>query len=145
MKRQEAKSAKNAKDFYKSEPPRELDQLAHAVIGAAIEVHRQLGPGFLEHIYESAMVIELHSRGLRFERQVVMPVLYKGRHIAESRIDLLVGDTLVVELKAVEELRPIHRAQLLSYLRTGAFQLGLLLNFNCYALRDGICRVVSSG
>src|SRR5690606_24207901 len=102
------------------------------------EVHRQLGPGFLEYVYEEALVLELTTRGFSFRRQPVFPVLYKGVQIGEARLDLLVEDELVVELKAVEELRPLHRAQVLSYLRTGEFQLGLLFNFNVYSLRQGI-------
>ena len=146
MERQDAKPAKNAKvRVFQQEPRPELDALAHAVIGAAIEVHRQLGPGFLEHVYEEAMAIELAERRIPFQRQLTFPVYYKRVLVAESRLDLVVAELLVVELKAVEELRPIHTAQVLSYLRTGEFQLGLLFNFNVYSLRQGIRRVVWSG
>lgn len=146
MERQDAKDAENAKirEFFR-EPPAYLDEIARGVIGAAIEVHRQLGPGFLEYVYEEALVLELTTRGFSFRRQPVFPVLYKGVQIGEARLDLLVEDELVVELKAVEELRPLHRAQVLSYLRTGEFQLGLLFNFNVYSLRQGIRRIVWSG
>jgi len=145
-KRQGAKSAKDAKEkLWRSEPPQSLDVLARRVIGAALEVHTVLGPGFLEHVYEEAMCIELASRGIAFERQLVLPVEYKGIVIAESRLDLLVEENLVLELKAVDELKPIHHSQLLSYLRSGEFQLGLLINFNVAHLRDAIKRVVWTG
>jgi len=146
MERQDAKPAKNAKvRNFQREPSPEVDALAHAVIGAAIEVHRQLGPGFLEHVYEGAMLVELTERRIPFQRQVTFPVYYKRVLVAESRLDLLVAEQLVVELKAVEELRPLHMAQVLSYLRTGEFQLGLLFNFNVYSLRQAIRRIVWSG
>ena len=146
MERQAAKPAKNAKvRQFQKEPCPELDALAHGVIGAAIEVHRPLGPGFLEQVYEESMAIELAERGIPFQRQLTFPVYYKRVLVAESRLDLLVAELLVVELKAVEELRPIHTAQVLSYLRTGEFQLGLLFNVNVYSLRQGIRRVVWSG
>ncbi|HEX5064417.1 MAG TPA: GxxExxY protein [Kofleriaceae bacterium] len=103
------------------------------------------GPGFLEHVYEAAMTIELTARRIPFQRQVTFPIYYKDVLVAESRLDLLVAEQLVVELKAVEELRPIHTAQVLSYLRTGEFQLGLLFNFNVYSLRQAIQRIVWTG
>ena len=145
MDRQDAKTAKNAKELFREEPSKHLDQLAHSVIGAAIEVHRHLGPGFLEQIYEEAMALELKLRGIPFERQATIPVYYKGLLLTESRLDLLVAGELVVELKAVDDLRPIHIAQVLSYLRAGAFQLGLLFNFNVYTLKQGMRRIISSG
>lgn len=145
MERQDSKTAKNAKSSFR-EPPEEVDALAHAIIGAAIEVHRELGPGFLESTYEEAMAIELYARGLTVARQISVSVEYKGMKIGESRIDLLVNDLIVVELKAVEQLRPVHTAQVLSYLRAGAYPLGLLFNFNVYTLRDaGIRRIIASG
>ena len=91
------------------------------------------------------MIVELGVRNIPFQRQVPFPVRYRGVHVADSRIDLLVAEQLVVELKTVEELRPIHTAQVLSYLRAGEFQLGLLLNFNVYSLRQGLRRIVWSG
>jgi GxxExxY protein len=146
MERQDPKNAKNAKiRSFRAEPSDRIDKLAHDTIGAALEVHRQLGPGFLEHVYDEAMAIELTARRIPFRRQVVYPVIYNERIIAESRLDLLVADELVVELKAVEELRPIHHAQVVSYLRAGEFQLGLLFNFNVYALRQGMRRIIWSG
>jgi GxxExxY protein len=125
--------------------PEEFNRWTGAIIGAAIEVHRHLGPGFLESVYEEAIVIELERLGLFFRRQVEIPVIYKGMPVGESRIDLLVQDEIVVELKAVAALLPIHRAQVMSYLKAGAFQLGLLINFNVPLLRDGILRVISTG
>jgi GxxExxY protein len=124
------------------EPPRRLDEAARRVLGAAIEVHRTLGRGFLEVVYEDAMMIELELQGIAVERQVPLPVVYKGRPITSGQIDLLVEGELVVELKAVDRLREIHTAQLISYLRAGNFELGLLLNFNVPLLKQGIRRVV---
>ena len=115
------------------------------MIGAAIEVHRHLGPGFLETVYEEAMAVEMAIRGIGFERQVHIPVTYKGRLISGPQIDLLVEGILVVELKAITGFAPIHVAQVVSYLRAGAYQLGLLINFNVRMLKEGIRRVVSSG
>jgi len=124
------------------EPGKELDDLAHAVIGAAIEVHRVLGPGFLESVYEEALCVELQSLGIPFERQVTIGVSYKDHIVGESRLDLLIANKLVVELKAVEVLLPIHEAQLLSYLKATNHHLGLLINFNVSLLKDGIKRMV---
>jgi GxxExxY protein len=111
------------------------------VIGAAIEVHRHLGPGFLEEVYEQALCHELALRGIAYERQAPCVVVYKGVAVGEGRLDLLVEDAVVVELKAVDRLAPIHEAQLLSYLKATGKRLGLLLNFNTPAMRDGIKRI----
>ena len=124
------------------EPSAEVDRLAHLVIGAAIEVHRQLGPGLLEGIYEEALGIELGLRGIPFTRQSGVGITYKGRPVGKGKLDLLVGGQLIVELKAVERLAPIHSAQMISYLRMTNRSLGLLINFNVPALREGIKRVV---
>jgi GxxExxY protein len=124
------------------EPPRELDALANRVIGAALEVHRQLGPGFLESVYEEALAVELKLRGIRAERQEPTPVIYKSHPITEHRLDFLIERSLIVELKAVEKFLPIHRAQLISYLKAARLSLGLLINFNERWLRDGIERIV---
>ena len=126
------------------EPAHEIDQLAYTVIGAAIEVHRTLGPGFLESAYEAALDAELWSRGIAFERQKVIPLIYKDRTIAVHRLDFLVGGQLIVELKAVEFLVPIHFSQMVSYLAATRLTLGLLINFNVTKLRHGIHRVVRS-
>ena len=126
------------------EPDEEEDSLAHAVIGAAIEVHRHLGPGYLESVYEDALAIEFLLRQIPFERQWPIAVQFKGFPIGEGRLDFLVCDRLIVELKAVEQLIPIHQAQVISYLRTTNLTLGLLINFNVKFLKDGLKRVVLS-
>lgn len=132
------------RDATVSEPSPELDQLAHAVIGAAIEVHRELGPGYHESIYEEAMAIELELRAIPFKRQLGMPVMYKGRPVGEGRMDMLVADDLVVEYKTVESILPVHLAQVLSYLKAARRRLGLLINFNVSVLKEGVKRVVRS-
>jgi GxxExxY protein len=137
LNRQDAKGAK-------TEPDRESDRLVHSVIGAAIEVHRVLGPGFLESVYEAALAVELELRGISFERQRPVPLVYKSQEIGEGRLDLLVGNRVIVELKAVEALAPIHKAQVISYLKATRLNLGLLINFNVPVLKDGIERVVLS-
>lgn len=124
------------------EPPKELDGLANKVIGAALEIHRHLGPGFLECVYEEALTIELDLRGVVFERQRPVTVFYKNCPAGQYRVDLLVGGNLVVELKAAEKILPIHKAQLISYLKASGLPLGLLINFNEKLLKDGIRRIV---
>lgn len=126
------------------EPDASTDALAHAVIGAALEVHRHLGPGFLEEVYEEALCLELRLRQIPFERQKRVRVDYKGDYVGEGRLDLLVGDRLVVELKAVKAFAPIDKAKLLSYLKASGRHLALLINFHVPLLRDGIQRVVRS-
>jgi GxxExxY protein len=116
--------------------------LTETVIGAAIEVHRTLGPGFLESFYEEALCRELAERRVAFLRQVAVEVLYKGAIIGEARLDLLVEKRLLVELKATERFAPIHLAQVLSYLKATGLTLGLLINFNVLALRLGVRRIV---
>jgi len=124
------------------EPEAKIDKLAHEVIGAAIEVHRVLGPGFLESVYEEALCVELKQRGIPFKRQVAVGVEYKGQMVGEGRMDILVGDFLIVELKTVDNLAPIHVTQTLSYLKATGYSLALLINFNVSVLKDGIKRVV---
>lgn len=119
-----------------------MKQLTERIIGCAIEVHRQLGPGLLEGTYESALCIELESAGLKFVRQPVFPVVYKGQVIGEYRVDLIVEDAVVVELKSVERFDPIFEAQVLTYLKVTGKRIGLLMNFNSRLLRDGIKRFV---
>jgi len=126
------------------EPDEELDRLAHEVIGAAIEVHRILGPGFLESVYEEALIVELGLRMVTVQRQVPIPLVYKGVAIGQGRIDLLVTGKLIIEIKTVETLAPIHKAQAISYLKATGLQLALLINFNAAVLKDGIKRVVRS-
>jgi GxxExxY protein len=122
--------------------PEEDDRISHEIIGAAIEVHRILGPGFLEKIYERAMIHELGLRGLPVvpQREILVP--YKGIEIPGQRLDLLVGERVILELKAIDELHPIHEAQLLSYLKATGLRIGLLVNFNVRMMKDGIRRRV---
>ena len=127
-----------------TEPSARADEVARCVIGAAIEVHRALGPGFIESVYEEALAAELRLVGVGFTRQAVVELAYKGAKIGEHRLDLLVEGCLVVELKAVDRLLDIHAAQLRSYLRAAGLQLGLLINFNATELRHGLKRVVTS-
>jgi len=112
------------------------------IIGCAIEVHKQLGPGLLESVYESAMCIELTAAGLRFARQVGIPLYYKGTLISEHRPDLVVAERVIVEIKSVERFDPIHTAQMLTYLRVTGLKTGLVLNFNSALLKHGVRRVL---
>ena len=139
MKRQDARTPTGL-GF--EEPDRELDRRASEVIAAAIEVHRTLGPGFLESVYEHALCVELGLRGVSYRRQVPIAIAYKGRRVGESCLDLLVDDQLVVELKAIETLAPIHWVQVRSYLKATRCVLGLLINFNVAVLLRGVKRVV---
>ena len=121
----------------------QIEALAHAVIGAAIEVHRILGPGYLETVYEKAMCHELTLRGIPFECQLRFDVPYKEITAGEGRFDVIVGGRLVVELKAVESIAGIHEQQVVSYLKAKQEKLGLLLNFNVIAMnKGGIHRVI---
>lgn len=126
------------------EPEQEADRAAYRVIGAAIAVHRALGPGFLENVYESALCVELQQRAIAFERQKVVPLLYRDRHIANHRLDLVVSGRVIIELKAVDLIAPIHIAQMISYLTATHLQLGLLINFRVPVLKHGIHRIVRS-
>jgi GxxExxY protein len=119
---------------------KELNQLTRRIIGCAIEVHRHLGPGLLESIYEPALCIELEMAGLAHERQKHVPVIYKGHALGEHRLDVLVEDTVILELKSVERFDPVFEAQILSYLKMTGKPLGLLINFNSRLLKDGIRR-----
>ena len=119
------------------------DQVSHAVIGAAISVHRELGPGLLESVYASCLCHELRRRGVPFARQVKVPVCYAGEVMdASFRLDLLVESQLIVELKSVDLLLEVHRAQLLTYLKLTGIRRGLLINFNVLRLTEGISRLV---
>jgi GxxExxY protein len=120
------------------------NKISDGVIGAAIEVHKALGPGLLESAYEACLRRELDLRGIGYEQQQPLPVEYKGERVdCGYRLDLIVEGMLVVELKSVEELLPIHEAQLLTYLRLTGIHLGLLINFNVPVLRQGIKRMVN--
>jgi GxxExxY protein len=118
--------------------------VSHHVIGAAIEVHRLIGPGLLESVYEAALCKELRLRGLLVNRQVSVPVNYKGEILdCQLKLDLLVEENVIVEVKAIDQVIRVHRSQLLTYLRLRNLWLGLLINFNVEVLRDGIRRVLN--
>ena len=120
----------------------ELDWLTDKIIGCAIEVHRNLGPGLMEATYENAFCFELSAAELKFRRQVPYPILYKGGKIGEYRLDLVVEDAVVVEIKSVERLDPVFEAQVIAYLRISGKPVGLLINFNIDLLKKGIRRFV---
>ena len=121
----------------------ELNRLSEIIIGAAIAVHRELGPGLLESAYEACLEFELLDRGLKVERQKEQPVVYRGIKVdCGYRLDLLVEDLIILELKAVDQFHPIHKAQLISYLKLSGCRLGLLINFNVRVLKEGIKRIV---
>ena len=125
------------------EIPDKLDALARLVVDAAFKVHKALGQGLLESAYQACLEIELERRCVRFISQNVLPICYEGTTIEGAyRVDLLVDDQLIVELKAVDQLLPIHSAQLLTYLRLSGNRLGLLINFNTPLIKDGIKRIV---
>jgi GxxExxY protein len=134
--RSESNGGKNLGDEY--------NRLSHAIIGAAIEVHRTLGPGFLESVYEEALCLELQLRNIKFTRQFEIGIAYKGHTVGSGRVDVLVNNAVIVELKAIDAVAPIHTAQVLSYLRMTGCKLGLLINFNVPALKDGIHRIALS-
>jgi GxxExxY protein len=119
------------------------EELTEQIIGAAIEVHRELGPGLLESAYEESLCYELSERGLAFQRQVPLPVAYKGVRLdCGYRLDIVVAGKVVLELKSVEKIVGLHKAQLLTYLKLSKKKVGLLLNFNVPVLKDGIVRLV---
>lgn len=121
----------------------EFDQLSHQIIGSAIEVHRVLGPGMLESAYEECLVYEISCAGLRVERQKPVPVMYKEIRLDFGyRIDMLVENRVILELKAVEYLIPVHEAQILTYMRFAKIKTGLLINFNVTVLKNGLRRFV---
>jgi len=120
-----------------------INEITEKIIGAAIAVHKELGPGLLESAYEACLVYELVQNGLKAESQKPLPVSYRGVRVdCGYRIDLLVEDQIVLELKSVEKIEPIHEAQLLSYLKLSGYKVGLLINFNVRLLRSGIRRFV---
>ena len=121
----------------------ELNHLTEKIIGAAIEVHRHLGPGLLESAYESCLAYELERLGLIFERQKALPLVYKEIRLDQGyRLDLLVEQQVIVELKVVDQISPVHEAQILSYLKFSGCKIGLLINFNVKLLKDGIRRFI---
>jgi GxxExxY protein len=124
----------------------EINDLSSQIIKAAIHVHKELGPGLLESVYQSCMVIELEAMGVTVQPEVALPIFYRGQRVHEEgfRLDLLVEDTIVVELKSVERIQDVHKKQLLTYLRLAKKPLGLLINFNEALLKDGITRIVNT-
>ena len=128
-----------------NDPKADLNSLSSQVIKAAINVHRELGPGLLESVYQTCLTIELRESGLKVQNEVPVAIRYRGQTLSSDgfRIDLLVEDTVIVELKSVEELKPVYGKQLLTYLRLASKPLGLLINFNVPLLKDGIQRVIN--
>ena len=121
-----------------------INDLTYAINGAAMEVHTKLGPGLLESAYEACLCRELFLRGIPFQRQVPLPLVYKDVKLdCAYRLDLLVADYVVIEIKSVEAIAPIHHTQLLTYLQLGGYRVGLLINFNVESLKDGIIRKVN--
>jgi GxxExxY protein len=123
----------------------DINKISSAVIKAAIDVHKELGPGLLESVYQSCMILELSEIGLKVNAEVPVSVKFRGKEITDQgfRIDLLVEDSLIVELKSVEQIKDIHKKQLLTYLRLANKPLGLLINFNEVLLKDGITRIIN--
>ena len=119
----------------------ERDWLTHDIIGSAMDVHSELGPGLLEHIYENALCVELAKRKIRYTRQKQFSAKYKGEHVGDLYVDLLVEEKVIVELKSVKTLAPIHEAQLIAYLKLAKIGTGLLINFNVVALKSGVRRI----
>lgn len=123
----------------------ELNALSYKVIGLAIEVHRQLGPGLLESAYQACLIYELQKAGLKVEKEISLPISYKEIKLDQGyRIDLLIEDKLVIELKTVEDFSSVHFAQILTYLKLGEYPLGLLINFNSKTLKNNIKRFINS-
>jgi GxxExxY protein len=159
MNRQYAKSAKKTINFYDNpylevicmkkpfeETDAELDKIAKEVVDAAFKVHFNIGPGLLESAYEACLAYEISQRGLKVEQQVAVPLVYEKVNLNVGfRIDLLVQKRLIVEVKAVEALLPVHRAQVLTYLKLSGLQLGLLINFYSPILKKGLERIILSG
>jgi len=123
----------------------QLNQITETIVGAAIEVHRALGPGLLESAYESCLAFELAQRGLKVEQQKPLPIVYRDVRLeCGYRLDLLVENQVIVEIKSADSLLPIHKAQLLSYLKLSGCHVGLLINFNVRILKEGVARVVNN-
>ncbi|MEM6506504.1 MAG: GxxExxY protein [Planctomycetota bacterium] len=122
-----------------------VNDVSGATVDAAIQVHRDLGPGLLESVYETVLAYELEQRGLAVQRQVAIPIKYRGLQISDAfRADLIVNQQVIVELKSVEQVVPVHKKQLLTYLRLTKMQVGLLLNFGCDVMKSGIHRVANN-
>jgi len=126
-------------------PEERLNKITETVIGVAINVHRALGPGLLESAYEACMIYDLMQEGFTVEQQKALPIVYRGVHLeCGYRLDLMVENQVIVEIKSIEKLLPIHKAQLLSYLKISGCKVGLLINFNVEILKNGIQRVVNN-
>jgi GxxExxY protein len=123
------------------EPDPALNRITNAIIGACIEVHRILGPGFLESVYEEALAIEFELRSIPYVRQYPVAVSYKGTPVGQGRCDFIIDDLIIVEVKAIETIAPIHKAQAISYMKTTGRRITLIVNFNVRTLKDGIRRV----
>lgn len=121
---------------------KELNFLTEKIIGCSIEVHKYLGPGLLESIYEKALCYELNENKIKYEQQIGIPILYKGLNLGDYRIDLLIENEIIIELKAVDKIDPVFEAQLLTYLKITGKKLGLLINFNVPVLKNGIKRII---
>ena len=142
MNHEDTKGTKNGMEAFKKVDP-EVEKTAEQVVDAAYKIHKTFGPGLLESASEACLLYELKKRGLKAETQVVVPLIYDGEKIdAGFRLDLLVQDRLIIELKAVESLLPIHEAQVLTYLKITNNRLGLLINFNVPLIKNGIQRVI---
>ncbi len=122
-----------------------INKVSNIVIGAAIDVHKELGPGLLESVYEECLKLELESKGIKVETQKDLPLIYKGQNTGKTyRIDMLVDDRVIVELKSVESLKPVNEIQIVTYLRLSNLRVGLLINFNVPVLKEGIKRKVNN-
>ena len=121
---------------------KELDEITGAIVDASVRIHRELGPGLLESVYETAICIEMDAAGLSYTRQTQIPAYYKGKLLGHYRIDLVVQDQVLVEIKSVERMLPLFEGQLLTYLRVTGKRVGLILNFNSRVMKDGITRRV---
>ena len=122
--------------------PADLEEIVRVTIGCCITVHRALGPGLLEMIYSRAVALELTAAGISFVREKPYPVTYRGQLLCEQRLDFVIADAIVLEIKAIDMIAPVHHAQLLSYLRVSRLRVGLLINFNVAVLKDGLVRKV---
>ena len=123
-------------------PMTDLNAITENIIGCAIEVHKTLEPGLLESFYDKAMCYEIRAKGMRYQNQLSVPILYKGAMLGEHRIDMIVEDEIIVELKAVDRMDPVFKTQILSYMRMTNKKPGLLINFNVPYLKDGIQRII---
>jgi GxxExxY protein len=124
----------------------DLNHLSSLILKAAINVHKELGPGLLESVYQACMIIELKRMGTKVQSEVPLPIFFRGHNVHEEgfRLDLLVEDTIIVELKSVEDVKSVHKKQILTYLRLAKKPLGLLINFNEVLLKDGITRIINT-